>query len=212
MTYQFLICRTTTLPRSPAMRGQNRIPAFGASAYFILSDGKEASSNVTLSFTDADNADHAVEDVSVAAPDASVARGDWEVPDPDEKILDVVRNQFRIRFNIETWTGRMGAAEVLSGQQLSSLASFTPGAGADYCVWLPGAASSAASESAVYSVIAHDPDGQSATSITFEIKTTTGQHAGALQCFFPRASSAASVAFSRWTSAVGRHLTMEVRP
>src|SRR5215471_18615284 len=47
VTYQFLICRTTTLPRIPAQRSQSRT-VFGASAYFILSDGKEASSSVKL--------------------------------------------------------------------------------------------------------------------------------------------------------------------
>jgi hypothetical protein len=177
-----------------------------------LSDGKEASSNVKLSFTDPDNGDRAVEDLSVAAADAPAARAAWEGPDPDEKILDVVRNEFRIRFNPETWAGRMGAAEVLSGQQLFSLASFTAAAGADYCVWIPGPASSSTLESVVYSVMAHDRDGQSATSIAFDVKTPAGQNAGSLQCFFPRASSAASVAFSRWSAAVGRHLTLEVRP
>src|SRR3989442_10509916 len=64
VTYQFLICRTTTLPRDPAVRAQSHA-AFGASAFFILSDGKEASSNVKLSFNDAGNGDQRVEDQSI---------------------------------------------------------------------------------------------------------------------------------------------------
>src|SRR5215510_5193060 len=67
VTYQFLICRTTTLPRIPAQRSQSHIP-FGASAYFILSDGKEGSSSVKLSFNDADNAKHIVEDADATTP------------------------------------------------------------------------------------------------------------------------------------------------
>src|SRR5215475_7071588 len=56
VTYQFLICRSSTLPRNTGLRNQNRTPAFGASAYFILSDDREASSSVKLSFNDASDA------------------------------------------------------------------------------------------------------------------------------------------------------------
>lgn len=209
VTYQFLICKTTTQPRLASMR--NAAPAFGASAYFILSDGQEAASNVKLSFTDTDDNQRSVEDLSVKAAETPAAKEQWEVPDGDEKLLDVVRDEFRIRFNAQTWAGRRSAAEVVSGQRLVSLASFTPVAGADYCVWLPGPANSTES-AAAYSVSAHDRDGQSATSITFQIKTAADERVGALQCFFPRASTAVSVAFDRWTSVVGPHLALEVRP
>src|SRR6185436_16138555 len=122
VTYQFLICRTTTLPRNPAQRDQGRA-AFGASAYFILSDGKEASSDVRLSFTDADDKEHSVDDASIKAQETPVP-AKWETPDADEKILDVVRDEFRITFNPQVWAGRIGSAQVMSAQQLSSLASF----------------------------------------------------------------------------------------
>jgi hypothetical protein len=224
VTYQFLICRTTTLPRDPAGRSQSRV-AFGSSAYFILSDGKEASSSVKLTFNDAGEAKHTVEDASVPnPPDGSSALDAheseaWEAPDSDEKILDVLRNEFRIRFAPQTWTGRIGAAEVLSGKKLSSLASATPASGADYCVWLPGALSSVNNllanhpdEPITYGVTAHDQDGQSSTSIVFDMRTPAGIHLGTLQCVFPRASSAASIAFSRWASIAGDHLTLEMRP
>ena len=52
VTYRFLICRTSTVPRSPARRNEKWVPAFGASAFFILSDGTEAQSSVNLSFGD----------------------------------------------------------------------------------------------------------------------------------------------------------------
>src|SRR5206468_6352600 len=63
VTYEFLICRTTSLPRNPAERNQSR-PAFGASAYFILSDGKEASSSVKLMFGDSGGPRQPGEDAS----------------------------------------------------------------------------------------------------------------------------------------------------
>jgi hypothetical protein len=223
VTYQFLICRTTTLPRSPAARSQSR-PAFGASAYFILSDGKEASASVKLTFNDTNDAPHAVTDASVATAPvdrealSAHAADAWETPDADERIVNVLQDEFRIRFAPQSWTGRIGNAQVLSAKRLSSLESATPGAGADYCVWLPDANAAnyllggARAEPVIYDVAVHDQDGQSATSITFRMRTATGTHPGTLQCFFPRAGSAANIAVSRWTSVVGDHLTLEVRP
>jgi len=213
VTYQFLICRTTTLPRNP--RERTRTAPFGASAYFILSDGQEASSSVKLSFGDA--GDKTVEDQSVRVPEPEPARGEWESPDSDEKLLDIARDEFRIRFNSQTWTGRLTAAQVLSGKQISNLASANPPAGADYCVWLPGAGGAAnrlLSEdlSVAYGVSAHDQDGQSATWIKFDLAANGSVHFGALQCFFPRMTAAPAVPFSRWASAVGTHLVLEVRP
>jgi hypothetical protein len=55
VTYRFLICRTTTVPRGIAARNQRWEPAFGASAFFILSDGTEAQTSVSLSYGDATN-------------------------------------------------------------------------------------------------------------------------------------------------------------
>ena len=221
VTYQFLICRTTTLPRNPAERSASRT-AFGASAYFILSDGKEASSSVKLSFGDSDDGKHSVEDASATnLPDNGGAENAhesarWEIPDPDEKILDVARDEFRIRFASRTWTGRIGAAQFLFAKRLSTLESARPADGADYCVWLPGSASSAThllmDEPVAYAVTAHNQDGQSSTSIVFSMNTPSGIRLGTLQCNFPRASSTASINFQRWASIVGEHLLLEVKP
>jgi hypothetical protein len=49
VTYRFLICRTATLPRT-LDRNERWSKAFGASAYFILSDGVETHTSVNLSF------------------------------------------------------------------------------------------------------------------------------------------------------------------
>jgi hypothetical protein len=53
LTYRFLICRTSTAPRQTDARNRNWQPAFGASAYFILSDGSEAATSVSLTFGNA---------------------------------------------------------------------------------------------------------------------------------------------------------------
>jgi hypothetical protein len=213
VTYQFLICRTTTMPRSRYERNQRFSAPFGASAYFILSDGKEAASSVTLSFGDGkdvpDNSTPSIEPDSISAPA-------WEAPDSDEKLLNILRSEFRIRFASQAWAGRIGAAQVLSGRSLSSLESAHPGAGADYCVWLPGSVSDAqsllSSDAAVmYSISVHDPDGQSSTSIVFNMLTISGAHLASLQCTFPRVVSAGNVDYGRWSSIVGTNLSLEIR-
>jgi hypothetical protein len=52
VTYRFLICRTATVPSRAIRKNERWEPAFGASAYFILSDGTEAQSSVNLTFGD----------------------------------------------------------------------------------------------------------------------------------------------------------------
>jgi hypothetical protein len=52
VTYRFLICRTSTIGRNSLENVQNR-RAFGASAFFILSDGMETHTSVNMSFGDA---------------------------------------------------------------------------------------------------------------------------------------------------------------
>ena len=224
VTYQFLICRTTTLPRIPAQRSQSR-SVFGASAYFILSDGKEASSSVKLSFDDADNAKHIVEDAGATTlvsdldsrhgPDSAA----WEVPDSDEKLLDITRDEFRIRFSAQSWTGRIGAIQVLSAKRISSVESPSPAPGVDYCIWSPGGTAAAEQllaansyERVTYTLTPHDQDARSPTSIIFNFNALAGGHLGRLECVFPRASSAAGISFDRWVSIVGDHLALEVRP
>src|SRR5262249_37046592 len=189
-----------------------------AAGYFILSDGKEAASSVRLSFGDGNDAQHTIEDNSVANVPEPPRAAAWEVPDSDEKLLDVLREEFRIGFSPQSWTGRIGSAQVLSGKQMSSLDSAKPAAGADYCVWLPGGSAAQALLSASpaagvqYSVTARDADGQSSTSITFNLVAQDGAHLGSLQCSFPRAPSAAGIAFGRWSSTVGNYLALEIRP
>jgi hypothetical protein len=216
VTYHFLICRTTTLPRNPIERSQSR-PAFGASAYFILSDGKEASSSVKLSFNDAPDANHAIADESVSIPPPPQPPAEWTIPEPEEKILDIVRDEFRIRFAPQTWTGRISKSQVLSAKRISSLDSAMPAAGADYCIWLSNTANSehllsSPDATIIYDISVHDNSGQSAASIRFHMKTPEGLDLGSLECFFPRAASAAGIPFSRWASIVGDHLLLEVRP
>ena len=119
VTYQFLICRTAMVARSAALRDQG--PGFGASAYFILSDGMEAQTSVSLSFGDAgpptDNSPATAPHVTAPARSPSTdgetekLAGGWLVPDARSRIVDVRKDEFRIRFSPQTWTGKIGAPE-----------------------------------------------------------------------------------------------------
>lgn len=53
VTYRFLICRVETVPQKKLAHNERWTPAFGSSAFFILSDGTEAQSSVNLTFGDA---------------------------------------------------------------------------------------------------------------------------------------------------------------
>ncbi|HEY2381661.1 MAG TPA: hypothetical protein VGK48_10835 [Terriglobia bacterium] len=217
VTYQFIICRTTTRSRVRNYRTENAAAPFGASAYFILSDGKEAGSSVKLSFGDGNDSQGIVDNsVPTTLPEAPPPAS-WESPDSDERLVSILHEEFRLRLNPQTWKSRIGAAQVLSSRQISSLDAAQPAAGADYCVWLPADSSAAqgllADDAAViYSISARDPDGQSATAINFDMLTPGGSRFGSLQCTFPRVSSAGSVDFARWSSIVGNNLALEVRP
>lgn len=217
VTYQFLICKTTTRSRVRNYRTVDAPAPFGASAYFILSDGKEAASSVKFSFGDGNDAQTIADESAATTLPEAPRPSSWESPDSDERLVSILHEEFRLRLNSQTWKSRIGAAQVLSGRQISSLDTAQPAAGADYCVWLPASSSAAqgllADDAAVvYSISAHDPDGQSATAINFELLTPSGSPFGSLQCTFPRVSAAGSVDFGRWSSTVGNNLSLEVRP
>ena len=225
VTYRFLICRTRTISLESGAR--SRLP-FGASAYIILSDGKEASSSVKLVFADdargpepaaANDAPDGAGGRPVADdPATAPSREGWQIPRAEAKAADVGNDEFRIRFSPQTWAGKIGSSEILLDQKLSALSTTKPPAGADYCAWRPGSSNlinrlmeKEPDESVRYSVKGLDKDKQSDASILFEMKTHTGTRLGVLQCYFPRTDFAGNVAFSRWVAIVGGHLTLEVR-
>ncbi len=226
VTYQFLICRTTMVARSAALRDMD--PGFGASAYFILSDGMEAQTSVSLSFGDsgppADNPPAAAPPAGTPARSYSAGGekekldGGWLMPDARSRVVDVSKNEFRIRFSPQTWTGRIGASEVLSEQKIMSTQSVSLRQGADYCLWHPGSAALAdrllASEDdtdVLYYLDAVNKTVESSASLVFDMRTHSGTELGSLKCYFPHTRSAANIDFSQWVAVVGNHLTIEVR-
>jgi len=107
---------------------------------------------------------------------------------------------------------------LLFDQKMSSPLSAWPKEGADYCSWHPGDTgqvgrllSDEPDASLVFSMQTFDRSSRSAASVLIDTRTSNGVSLGTLQCFFPRAQSAASVDLDHWISIVGAHLTLEIR-
>ena len=227
VTYRFLICRTATVTRNTALRSQKNDLTFGASAYYILSDGMEAHTTVHLMFGDKggqiDNtqtpappaAEHAPQ-FATGAEAGMRARG-WQTPDVLLKVVDVGKNEFRLRFNPLSWTGKIASPEFLSNQRMSSSLSAEMQEDV-YCAWRPKAANLVGrllandpDEDVSFSMEVFDKSSESAASIVFDMKTHAGVPLATLQCFFPGTKPAANITFNRWVSIVGSHLTLEIR-
>jgi hypothetical protein len=221
VTFQFLICETSTTPRN-LPEGTRTAPTFGASAYYLLSDGREASTSVRLSFggPGSDAAPPPPPD-TVRTPNAApepLGREYWQIPTSGSKIAALSEAEFRIRFSPQTWADAIGSARLLLDQKILSteLARIQPEV--DHCVWRPASLdltrllSNEPDADVAYTLATADKDGQTPVSLNFEMKTHNGFRLGALQCFFPQAESASSISFDRWIAVVGGHLTLEIRP
>ena len=227
ITYRFLICQTSTQDRRGQSRTQTRSSQdFGSKAYFILSDGSEATSTVTLNFGGTDEvaappapADAGREPARDSAEDKEAVVG-WQAPGIRSLLMDVEKTEFRVRFSSQVWKDRIGSSQVISDQGIASLQTARPSNGADYCVWSPGAANMSSrllsddpDQDVAYSVSGLDRGtAQSVASVTIAMKTLTGTRIGALQCFFTRIDKAGDVTYDRWAAIAGGQLKLEVRP
>jgi hypothetical protein len=217
VTFQFMVCRTSTMPKSRAQQERFR-PAYGSSAFFILSDGREASTSVKLSFGTGDDS-HPQTTIDVPSDrGTSPTTRSWLVAEAAGRFVELSHGEFRIRFNPSRWMSKASETQVLLDGGMSGLAQARAPAGADYCIWNP------ASNPLVSRVLDPEPekyianvvtlsDGSrvSPVSVSFEMKSD-GSRLGTLQCFFPRADSAGAISFDRWNAIVGDNLTLEVRP
>jgi hypothetical protein len=230
VTYRFLICRTATLSRN-SDRNQSTGRSFGASAFFILSDGVETHTSVNLSFGDMrvlpDAPPGNTDTVPVpgappaAAPSSrskvpSPSAG-WESPEPDSQLSDAARKSFRIRFSPQTWAGKLDAPQVLSAQKIVQPSPRTQPSG-DYCAWYPGVSDLSGR------LLANEPDSsiryvmggfnkspQSPVSFIFDLKTGSGILLAKLQCYFARNAFADDITFDRWAAIVGSNVVLETQ-
>jgi hypothetical protein len=213
VTFHFLICQTWTYSRGDSGRRPRR-GGVGNSAYFILSDGKEASSTTRLSFNLGDDAPAAIA-VPAPGPDKPLVvdapSGGWQVPKASTRLRELESAEFRLLFSSQTWTGKIGADQILIDQKISTLDSTKIPVGGDYCTWRP------VSSTLVSRVMSKEPNEDVdyalmlGSSAIFDLKTFTGTRLGRVQCFFPKAPSALEVTFEQWVAVVGGNLTLEVR-
>lgn len=229
VTYRFLICRTATVPRNLAMRNQNRDLAFGASAFFILSDGMEAETSVKLSFGTAAPAKATVppDDAQpvVSKPRPLLGRAEptertaaWQAPDAKTRLTDAVKGEVRLRFNPQTWAGKAGVPEIFTDQKMSPAGSGRPAQGADYCLWSPAGSDRErnllTNETAwdfLFSAQMFERSAATPVALAVDVQSRDGLHIGTLKCSFPGADKAANVDFERWVSIVGGHIMLEIR-
>ena len=205
LTYRFLLCRTRMMDRNRQGQRQSQNDAPGNSAYYILSDGKEASSSVKLSFGGAETTELVAEPAPEPAADTR-----WRAAAPQARLVDIAANEFRLQFNPQAWKGRTDKAQLLSGGTISDFpATATPGLDREYCVWRPGAPGKAGDD--VLYTLAFRKEVQSAISAVFEMENSAAVRLGTLQCYFPTSQTPADVSVSRWLSIVGTRIALEVR-
>ena len=231
VTFQFLICQTWTLPRDTAGRRQTKL-SFGSYAYFILSDGKEASTSVKLSFGTGEEAnppsptsrppvlpDQPADPPAVIAATDAGPFGGWQIPNSSSRLVDANEGEFRVVFNQEAWANKITSSQVLVDKKMSILDPAKIPTTTDYCVWRPASVNlvprvlgKEPDKDVAYTLTATDGTRQSPASLAVDMKTYTGSRLGTLQCFFARTESVAEVSVSRWTAVVGTQLAIETRP
>jgi hypothetical protein len=189
VTFQFLICQTWTLPSDTGARRQTR-PSFGSSAYFILSDGREASTSVKLSFGNGEDKPSTdspdtpapppatpspAAPPATAPPDRPVSRtvppvekdseplSEWQIPESSSRVITLKEQEFRVIFSAQTWANKIGSPQVLLDQKMLGIDAAKPPE-VDYCAWQP------ASAALVSRILAKEPDRE----VSYALNTTDG--------------------------------------
>ncbi len=226
VTYRFLICRTATVSRKAPSRNQRYEPTFGASAYFILSDGKEASTSVSISFgrepqgqAPGGEAGAAQAGSSPSPPEGRRPPGGrWQTPGAKERLAAIGASEFRLRFAAQTWKGNLASPKVLSDQKILGLQTAADFSRRDSCEWRPELGKAAEPllvtelpSDVLFSLQAYERNEFAPASVVFDMKSSSGARLGTLQCVFPGVESSAGISFERWVAIVGSHIALEQR-
>jgi hypothetical protein len=229
LTYRFLLCRTTLVNLNAANSKERTSDSPNSRAYYIFSDGREASSSVNLSFENAPPApttEKAERDVPVPTPvpvpapvPARSADEAWVPVPPQSKLVDVGNNEFRLRFDLATWTGRIGKPQLIENRTVSAFtAGSAPTRPPGNCVWRPVSAIQAER------LLNKLPDGEtlftlgfqkrssSGISVSFDIDSSGNGPVGNLQCYLPQSQTPTDVTVGHWSSIVGSNIVIEARP
>jgi hypothetical protein len=218
LTYRFLLCRTALVNLNAPTNSKQRIPDSPNSwAYYIFSDGREASSSVNLLFENAPQ----VPKTATPEPDLSpaVRNADeiWNAVPPQSGLVDVGNGEFRLRFDPATWAERIGKPQLIEGRTVSALtAGSTPLRKQGNCVWQPASATQASrllasvpSLETLYT-LAFQKQASSGISVSFDIEGSSGR-IGRVECYFPQSQTPADVTVGQWSSIVGSTIVIEAR-
>jgi hypothetical protein len=216
LTYRFLICRTRVVNRDRPLRANDRtVPSkqpLGNAAYQILSDGKEASSSVKLTFGDDVEPKGRVVPEQSAEPVPDVLprpNQSWVSASPRAKLVDVSQDEFRLIFSAEA-RARIASPQLLTGQTMPTFVPESAVRGREYCLWQPASTAPFDSDDALFS-LGFSKNAQSLVSAVFTVQALTGSPIATLQCYFPQSQTPDEITVERWTSIVGRHITLENR-
>jgi hypothetical protein len=191
----------------------------GNAAYYILSDGKEASASVKLDFgvgpdSDAENAEPQPVQARPLEPTPTAVEGTWHSAAPGARLTDIGNGEFRLRFNGQSWNGGIDKTQWIADGVLSTS---MPVGNKEYCVWRPGLPDQLnkllekiGSDSLLYS-LSFRKDLRSATSAIFEIENGNGLMVATMLCYFPGTQTPAELTVNRWISVVGTHVAIDVR-
>jgi len=193
ITYRFLLCRTTILPRNPALRSQSEDRERGTSAYVLLTDGREARASVTLAFP------------------TSTPRRD---PSTLSRIADLNREDFRLLFANPSWESRIFSAAILSEGRF--VAESARELEKDSCEWRPQSPAvnvllDVTDKSILFYLTRADRSESSPAVYNFDTRTASNSRLGLLRCTFPGTASAANIDMNRLLSILGDHIKVEFR-
>jgi len=216
LTYRFLLCRTAFVNLNAAS-SKDRIPNSPNSwAYYIFSDGREASSTVNLSFKDMPPVPKTPEPQSAAPTPAPSADAQWEAVQPQSRLVDVGDREFRLRFDQTIWTARIGKPQLIENRAVSPFAvGSTPSRTQDNCVWQPMASNQtsrlfAGVDGETLFTLGFQKRASSGISVSFDVDGGNGR-IGSLQCYFPQSQTPADVTVRQWNAIVGSSIAIEVR-
>lgn len=227
LTYRFLLCRSRVVNRDGRYREDT--PSLGSAAYYIMSDGKEASSSVKLDFgreadspppparSEPDNTPRKPSDDRGRFPQPlKQPENSWQPATADARLSLIADDEFRLIFNKQAWTGHIDKPQMIADGSLAAApSSFAAMRNKQYCVWRPGLP---AQVNQLLEPNAADAFGytlsfrkDTAVSGIFEIQGDSGMVAATLECYFPQSQTPADLTIGRWLSIVGKQIELNVR-
>src|SRR5262245_4966767 len=212
LTYRFLLCRINL----NAANFQQRIPDSPSSwAYYILSDGREASSTVNLSFENAPPVPTTAEPERETSLQSRNTDDVWDAVPSQSRLVDVGNAEFRLRFDPATWTGRIGKPQLIERRTVSALViGSAPLRTRENCVWQPVSATQGDLHLArslgleTLYTRGFQKQASSGISVSFDMESSSGR-IGGLQCYFPQIQTPADVTVGQWNSIVGSNIVIE---